>query len=590
MKSSYTDSCAWSVRRFSRSARGAGAATSEYRPRGLCPIRWKHLAPLLALLEILLVAPGRVSAATPDLDRSGSNRLMDAHLALQALDMARARALAASFSEREKKSPEVRYFLGRLKFYEGAYDQALHYFSGLTFVDEAGNRDTFPEYVRRVAEATRGMVWSESEHFKIFFDPASLDGILVRYALDTLEKAYLAVGSELGHYPPEQVRVEIFPTSARFIQASGLTAEEIETTGTVALCIYNKIMITSPRALALGYRWLDTLSHEYVHLVVAQRSRNTVPVWLQEGLAKFFEVRWRGGRGADMTRTSESLLAEAIRADRLVPFDRMSPSLAKLPSAEEAQLAFAEVQTVIEYLVQERGLEALGRLMDEMAAGKSDRRVIEEIMGVPFPQFEVDWKAFMARKQLRFIPRLAVLPTILEAQEVGTDEEQKQDKVADPFMAENRALREYARLGDLLRERGRFKAALIEYGKARDSVEVESPALSVKIALTHLLGDQPEEAVAVLEEAIDMYPSFAPAYTTLARALIRLEDADGAVEALENANAINPFDPSIHELLAVLYQAAGEPETARAEHRVAMALRTGRPLIPHGTDQDEPTP
>ncbi len=537
----------------------------------------KSTVPILVLLVILLQGTSASGGGSADQGRPGSTpgRLIDAHLALQAQDVPRARSIAATFSERERRNPEVRYFLGRLAFYDGRYDQAIEHFSGLTFVGEDGKQDTFPEYVQRVANATRGMVSVESEHFRVYFDPESLDRILTGYALETLEKAYLAIGAELGHYPPDQVRVEIFPTSERFIQASGLTATEIETTGTVALCIYNRIMITTPRALALGFRWMDTLSHEYVHLVVAQRSRNTVPVWLQEGLAKFFEVRWRGGRGADMTRTSESLLAEALKDDRLVPFDRMSPSLAKLPSAEEAQLAFAEVQTVIEYLVQQRGLEAVQRLMDEMAEGKSDRRVIEDILGVPFPQFEVDWKNFVARKRLRHVPRLAVLPTILEPQEVPDGQGLEQEKVADPFMARNRALREYARLGDLLRERGRFKAALIEYRKARESTGVESPALSVKIALTHLMGDQPQEAVNALEEAVTLYPSFAPAYTTLAAALIRLGDPGGAIDALNGANAINPFDPGIHETLAALYQTGGDKDAAEREARVAMVLKAG---------------
>ncbi len=497
---------------------------------------------------------------------------MKGHVALRGQDLPAARTVAATFSDHERHNPEVRYFLGRLAFYEGEYQQALQYFEGLTFVDQDGNPDTFPAYVRKVYEATRGMVSRSSEHFKVYYDPDTPDVILLDYALDTLEKAYQAIGAELDHYPPDPVRVEIFPTAARFIQASGLTEDEIQTTGTVALCIYNKLMITTPRALALGYRWEDTLSHEYVHLVVAQRSHNTVPVWLQEGIAKFFEVRWRGGRGAAMSLTSESLLAGALKADRLVPFDKMSPSLAKLPSAEEAQLAFAEVQTVIEYLIRQKGLESIRRLMDNMAAGKSDRRAIEDILGVPFPQFQRDWIAFVKSKRLRDIPGLAVLPTILKAQEAPSGDTPDQEKVADPFMERNQAMRDFARLGDLLRERGRFKAALIEYRKASESSDITSPALSVKIALTHLMGNQPQQALDILEEAADRYPSFGPLYTTMATALIRLGDQEGAIAALEEANGINPFDPAIHETLAALYRARGDADRAEREAQVASIL------------------
>ena len=59
-------------------------------------------------------------------------------------------------------------------------------------------------------------------------------------------------------------------------------------------------MLLSPKALLKGYDWLDTAAHEYTHHVLTQKSRNRAPIWLQEGLAKWFEDDWRGGRRADL--------------------------------------------------------------------------------------------------------------------------------------------------------------------------------------------------------------------------------------------------------------------------------------------------
>ena len=50
-------------------------------------------------------------------------------------------------------------------------------------------------------------------------------------------------------------------------------------------------MVTSPKAVVRGYDWLDTLAHEYVHFVVGNASKNTVPIWMHEGLAKYLESR-----------------------------------------------------------------------------------------------------------------------------------------------------------------------------------------------------------------------------------------------------------------------------------------------------------
>ena len=57
-----------------------------------------------------------------------------------------------------------------------------------------------------------------------------------------------------------------------------------------------------------GYDWLDTVSHEFVHLVVSKKSRNTVPIWMHEGLAKYLESRWRGPAGGAMTPSTLALL------------------------------------------------------------------------------------------------------------------------------------------------------------------------------------------------------------------------------------------------------------------------------------------
>src|SRR5207245_617002 len=85
------------------------------------------------------------------------------------------------------------------------------------------------------------------------------------------------------------------------------------------LCKYNRLMITSPRALLRGYAWLDTLSHEFVHYLVTRKGRNAVPIWLQEGLAKFLETRWRGAPGLAVDEMSTTLLTTAARDRKLFP-------------------------------------------------------------------------------------------------------------------------------------------------------------------------------------------------------------------------------------------------------------------------------
>ena len=88
-------------------------------------------------------------------------------------------------------------------------------------------------------------------------------------------------------------------------------------------------MITSPKALARGYSWLDTLAHEFIHLIISEKSKNTVPIWLHEGLAKYSESLWYGEAGLALEPASENLLADATKDNDLVTFEEMHPSMAK---------------------------------------------------------------------------------------------------------------------------------------------------------------------------------------------------------------------------------------------------------------------
>src|SRR6202012_3200991 len=101
---------------------------------------------------------------------------------------------------------------------------------------------------------------------------------------DVLDHAWQTIGTDLGLQPADPIRVEILGAPADLARTSPLTQAEIETTGTIALSKYNKLMVVSPRATLFGYPWMDTLAHEYTHLLVSRISHDAVPVGVAEGL------------------------------------------------------------------------------------------------------------------------------------------------------------------------------------------------------------------------------------------------------------------------------------------------------------------
>jgi hypothetical protein len=140
-------------------------------------------------------------------------------------------------------------------------------------------------------------------------------------------------------------------------------------------------MVVSPRATLFGYPWMDTLVHEYVHLVVARLSHDTVPVWLQEGLARFEQTRWRRPPEVKLTATEQALLTTALKKGRLISLDEMHPSMAKLPSQDAAALAYAEVFTLVGWMHEKLGYPGLRAVLAAQRDGRSARRAVTDALG-----------------------------------------------------------------------------------------------------------------------------------------------------------------------------------------------------------------
>ena len=95
---------------------------------------------------------------------------------------------------------------------------------------------------------------------ELHLDPAQ-DALMAEMALEAAERSrqrlagFFGMGSGGRERP---VRIEIYPTAERFHQAAGLSRRDSEVTGAVGITAFNKVMLISPRARLLGYRWLDS--------------------------------------------------------------------------------------------------------------------------------------------------------------------------------------------------------------------------------------------------------------------------------------------------------------------------------------------
>jgi hypothetical protein len=347
------------------------------------------------------------------------------------------------------------------------------------------------------------------------------------------------------------VRLEIYPDADSLSRVSTLSLEAIRTSGTIALSKWGRLMIASPRTLLRGYPWLDTIAHEYVHLLLTKTTIDRAPVWLQEGIAKFLETRWRKDRATlPNDPSSAQLLQDAVANDGLLDFDQLHPSIALLPSQQAAALAFAQVSSFIEMFYRGYGAEGLQALLERVGNGEDAREAIARVAGIPWKALEEQWKASLGDQPKA--PPARLLPRYLSG------EATEQDEIADVELGR---ARKFVRLGDMMWARSRPGAASVEYSKAHKAAP-RDPVVASRYARSAIAAGRPKEAIAPLMLTLERYPNHAPALSSLATAMYRTAKRDLAREAADLAIAHNPFDPQPHCILSKLSLPQREYEAA----------------------------
>ncbi len=457
----------------------------------------------------------------------------------------------------------------RVAFYRGDYTGALKSIKTAIRLVSGGQQierserwqalALFIEQTRGVTDALKGY---ESDHFSIKLDEGQ-DAFLIHYLREALERTYRAMAGHYGFRPEVRVRVELFPSTKSFYYGSTLSIRDIEVTGAVGLAKFNKLMLISPRALLLGYRWLDAISHEYIHHMIVKLTANRAPIWFHEGLAKYEEARWRQANSSYLSPLYQTMLSRAIKEGRLIPFKMMEPSLVKLKTPEEVQLAYAEAASAIDFIVSTVGYPGLRDILKGMA-GSSAQEAIRQVMGLSFDEFEGEWRQFLQGKGLNEVEGVQVRRHRVKVGNVS--EERMEMEEIKSLVARNRA-----HLGDLLKERGRMRAASREYGRAlRDSPN--SVLIVNKLAMVQAAVGKREEAIKLLRRSTELSPDHPTAYAIMGRLLLMSRRYEEGAAALQQSLQINPFDPQVHRGLANAYEMLGDKERAIREAEIAERL------------------
>lgn len=219
----------------------------------------------------------------------------------------------------------------------------------------------------------------EAENIRLhWYEGNQVGPTLLDASVDSLER----LETEMGIRLEEPVDIYIYGSSADMRDAVLFVQEWA---GGVAFTEFNTILMGVPPRIVDTWG-VDVVPHELAHLVIAQYGRSCVggsrPTWLDEGLAVYAE-------GPPDTETLADIRA-GINDDAFEPLRSLSGSFAA--DHTQAGIAYSQSFSVVNYLLDTYGQEAMQTLLRRLAEGEPIDEALTAVYGLTTDTLESAWR------------------------------------------------------------------------------------------------------------------------------------------------------------------------------------------------------
>lgn len=249
----------------------------------------------------------------------------------------------------------------RLARYEVTEEYALE--AGIAGLEEAlaleveredrAGLERLLERWRQEWEISKDDLVEPSLYFQLVYDPKR-DDLLYRAheVMDLLDRAYVEM--------TEWFLVDPVRKHGRKIRVSFYDSEEFDRVtglGHWAGGVYDGTIRLAVDALEReAERWSRVARHELVHAFVRELGGDSVPGWLNEGLAQ-----WLDYSSFDNSRRTEQMrnARQRLRGQELFPFAALQGSLATWEDPDAIARAYAQSLSMVEYVSRQYGRDAL---------------------------------------------------------------------------------------------------------------------------------------------------------------------------------------------------------------------------------------
>ncbi len=398
--------------------------------------------------------------------------------------------------------------------------------------------------------------------------PANEAEIYGDRALELLTEAKEVLCAKYGLELERPVLVEFFPHQQDFaIRTFG----NLGGAGILGACFGTVVTMNSPGGLAHAKNnWEATLWHEFCHVVTLTVTHNKMPRWLSEGISVYEEVERDPTWGQKMEQDPRRMILEE---DALTPIGELSGAFLHPASGEHLMFAYYQSMLVVEYLIDNYGMESFQKILTDLGDGVLINDAIAR---------HTEDLGTLEEKFRDHVTNLA------ENLAPGVDWTRPPPEVVDSRDAE--AVKEYA----LGRPNSLWAwHTLTQHWLAHEKWEEAIAAADNYIALypdnTHggggyalkarawrALGNREREAE-TLRELAERSAEAYTAYTRLLELDLEEENWDELLNTAKRTKAINPFLKHAHYCRGCAHEAKAERDSAVKSFEKLLALKPVNP-------------
>jgi tetratricopeptide (TPR) repeat protein len=399
------------------------------------------------------------------------------------------------------------------------------------------------------------------------------DGFLVRMdareaqlygerVLELLHRARETLCAKYDVRLEQPIVIEIFPQQKDFaVRTFGMPG----VAGFLGVCFGRVITANSPASQGENAaNWEAVLWHEFCHVVTLHKTRNKMPRWLSEGISVYEERQANPAWGQAMNSQYRELILEG----QMTPVSELSSAFLSPSSPMHLQFAYFESSLVVEYLVEQFGLEAVQKILTDLGEGMEINETLIRHT-VPLGRLDADFAEFARARAEALAPTAnwdkPDVPPTADAAALGSWLKENPHNVP--------GLKRYAR--QLLRERD-FEQAL---AAAKHLAEVfpddpEEDNADVLAAAAHRGQSDTQAERAALERLAGRVADVTPAYLRLMEIGAAAGDWEAVATNARRMLAVNPLVPAPHRYLAQAAEKLGQRDEAVRANQALLLFET----------------